>query len=290
MRLRRAIQHLFILTVKHLSGHNLGSIPLIHSIYRHFITVFRLQLIEVSGHKLILNDRKEMILSIPWGGWENTETECIRTHVKKGDLVIDIGANIGHYTVLFSCLTGPQGKVYAFEPDPENFDLLSKSISYFRLQNVVPEMKAVSNTASTRRLFLKDGTSNHFYHASDTDCNDAFIDVNTISLDEYFSDSGQRIDFIKMDIEGAEMLVLQGMSRVLDRNPNIKIVFEFCPYFLVRSSADPRALLSLLLERGFTLFNIDENATSIKKINSVDEFLSLYTPENRSIANIFCSR
>ncbi len=286
----RVLQRLFILAVKYLSGHSLGYFRPAGALYRYLLKAFRFRSVEVSGWKLILNSRDELLLSIPWGTWESMEAECIRANVKKGDIVIDIGANIGHYTLLMSRLAGPGGKVYSFEPDPRNFDLLSKNIAYFHLTNVVAEMKGVAETASTRELYIDSGVSNHFFQDPDAVSGLSFNEAETVTLDGYFTDPGQRVDLVKMDIEGCEMLALQGMAGILERNRGIKLVFEFCPYFLTRASSDPRAMLALLLGSGFTLYCIDEMAHSLKEISSIDDLLSRYTPENRLITTIFCSR
>ena len=78
----------------------------------------------------------------------------IKQEVKEGNNVIDIGANIGYFTLLFAKLVGPNGKVFAFEPDPTNFSILKKNIEENNYDNVILSQKAISDKTETTKLFL----------------------------------------------------------------------------------------------------------------------------------------
>jgi len=86
--------------------------------------------------------------------WEPEESEFLKNYIKKGMNLVDIGANIGYYTLLFSKWTGDQGKVYAFEPEPENYKLLVKNVKANNCLNVVDSQEAVSNKIGASSFFL----------------------------------------------------------------------------------------------------------------------------------------
>ena len=101
------------------------------------------------------------------GVYEPCETEFVMNEIKKGDVVLDIGANIGYYTLIFARLVGEEGKVFAFEPDPENFALLKKNVEINGYHNVVLVQKAISNKTGKIRLFkFDDFKAGHRIHDS----------------------------------------------------------------------------------------------------------------------------
>ncbi len=116
---------------------------------------------EVQGQKMFLDKKDVLGLSIN-GVYEPLETKLVRKEVKKSDVVLDIGANIGYYTLILAKLVGKKGRVFAFEPDPTNFALLKKNISINGYKNVILVPKAVAG--KTRRGNTCDGRQR-----SDTD-------------------------------------------------------------------------------------------------------------------------
>ena len=187
--------------------------------------------------------------------WEPFQTNIIEKLVKKGEVVFDIGANIGFYTLLFSKLVGENGKVYAFEPDPETFSLLKRNIGENNINNVVLINKAVSNKEEKIDFYILE---------SNTSGNSVFKE----NLDKVASKS-IKVDFVKLDIEGSELKALQGMSKILKNSKNPTLVTEFCPVALNAVSKDINAnaktYLELLNSLGFKIFDIDDR---IKKITS----------------------
>jgi len=119
-------------------------------------------------------------------------------------VVVDIGANIGYYTLIFARLVGEQGRVFAFEPDPANFSLLAKNVAVNNYHNVELIQKAVSDQTGNARLYLspKSTVDHRIYSSND---NRKFIDVEAVRLDDYFLDNNGKIDFIKMDIQGLKV-------------------------------------------------------------------------------------
>ena len=117
--------------------------------------------IEIHGSKMYMNPsnlpkrfRAIFRFFIINGSYESRTTEMFRKVVKKGDVVVDIGANMGYFTLLASRLVGREGKIYAFEPEPVNYGLLVKNIGINGYKNIVPVQKAVSDRTGTTRLFI----------------------------------------------------------------------------------------------------------------------------------------
>jgi len=92
------------------------------------------KIVNVLGHKMYLDDLDTLHLAIN-GIWEPLETNLIKNKIKEGDIVLNIGANIGYYTLLIARLVGSNGKVFAFEPDLNNFKILKKNIEINNYKN-----------------------------------------------------------------------------------------------------------------------------------------------------------
>jgi FkbM family methyltransferase len=117
-------------------------------------------------------------------------------------VVLDIGANIGYFTLLFARIVGPTGSVYAFEPEPRNFELLSKNVEINSYQNVTLVPKAVSNCRGSGELHLCD-TNPGMHSLYSLSKSTRSVDVDIIRLDDYFANYDGKIRFVKIDIEGA---------------------------------------------------------------------------------------
>lgn len=220
----------------------------------------------VDGHKMFLDSKDSLHLSIN-GIYEPFETELVKKEIKKGDVVLDIGANIGYYTLIFAKLVGENGKVFAFEPDPTNFSLLKKNVEINGYGNrVVLVQKAVSNKTEKIKLYLcEDNKGDHRIY--DSHDGRQSIEIEAIRLDDYFKNYNGTIDFIKMDIQGAEGWAIQGMHNLLKKNKTVKIVTEFWPIGLKGSGIDPDEYFKILIELGFKLYEINEQEKKIKPIN-----------------------
>jgi len=245
--------------------------------------------VEVQGHKMFLDSEDSLRLSI-FGAWEPFETELVKKEIKKGDVVLDLGANIGYYTLIFAKLVGEGGKVFAFEPEPDNFALLKKNVEINGYQNVILVRKAVSNKTGKFKLYLSDDNKggHSMYPLSPQDGSQS-IEIEAIRLDDYFENYDGKIDFIKMDIEGAEEKAIQGMSSLLKKNKNVKIVSEFNPPTLKQGGIEPEEYLELLTGFGFKLYEVSEQEKKIKPVD-IPKFLEMYAPSKRKYTNLLCTR
>lgn len=144
--------------------------------------------------------------------------------IEPGQTVYDVGANIGFFTILCSRLVGPEGRVYAFEPIPQNLAALRHNIELNGLRNVVVVERALSSETGTAEMFVSpwsafhslnlDGATKRENHGAQ----EGEITVQTVTLDEFVKEPGARApDLIKIDVEGAELIVVEGMRETLGR-------------------------------------------------------------------------
>lgn len=201
------------------------------------------------------------------GVFEEIETEIFKKLIRPGMVIIDIGANIGYYTLIAANIMKNEGKIYAFEPEPNNYALLLKNINLNGYVNVNPLQKAVSNKSGKINLFI-DGINCGIHSISQYNVynNIGSVEVETTTLDEFFKNEVKdlRVDLIKMDVQGAEGLVIEGAEEIILHN-NLTILMEFCPYLLRNIGTDPLELLYKLINFGFTIEVIDEsNKTTVK--------------------------
>jgi len=225
----------------------------------------------VSGHQMFLDEKDSLGLSTSI--YESHEMEVVKREVHPGDVVLDIGANIGYYTLMFAKLVGNEGKVFAFEPEPENFSLLKKNVEINGYQNVILIPKAISNKNDLIQLYLCESNKGMHRIYNSVCCNSS-IEIESIRADDYFNSSHQ-INFIKIDIEGAEYAAIQGMQNILTQNQNIKIMTEFSPLALFEYGIDPRDYINTLLKYDFTLFSIGENLELIESEKLLSQLTTL---------------
>ena len=156
--------------------------------------------------------------------------EIVLKHIKKGQTVIDAGAQIGYYTVLFGKLVGPKGKVYAFEPDSRNFEILAKNIRVNKLKNVKAAKVALADFVGTRQFFTNPMNRGASSFSSPKVGGVLVSDVKVTTLDEFFrqTSANRKIDFLKIDVEGAEHLVLRGATSILEQ-PKLLMLLELSP-------------------------------------------------------------
>ena len=144
------------------------------------------------------------------------EREVVRTLckvVREGSTVLHIGAHIGYFTLLLAKLAGPEGMVFAFEPFPENFQVLKENIEMNGYPNVVVENQAVAAISGRTSLCVNDDDQLTYtaslVHGRPT------LEVEATKMDDYASRFEKPIQFVMMDVEGAESEVLEGMRNLL---------------------------------------------------------------------------
>jgi len=238
------------------------------------------------GHKMFLDKIDSLYLSVN-KDWGDFEKEVIEKQIKKGDVILDIGANIGFYTLIMAKLVGEKGKVYAFEADPTNFEILKKNVEVNGYKNIVLVNKVVSNKNEKIKFYVDRGNTagNSLFNGDKEEYNE----VDAIKIDDYFPNN-KKIDFIKIDIEGSEGRAMKGMVNLLEKNKEIKIVTEVYPQLLndvgKEEGINAKDYLNLLQEKNFKLYDVDEKNKSIV-LSSPEEILNKY---KNKWTNLLCKR
>jgi FkbM family methyltransferase len=156
------------------------------------------------------------------GIYEPEETRMIKSIVKEGMTVIDIGANIGYFSMLMANLVGPRGKVYSFEPNPKMFRRLQKNIEINTNLSgqITINQVAIGEKEGKANFFCPPPGSEGLGGLKDTKriSIDNVINVDVITLDKFIDDKNvQKLDFIKLDVEGGEFDVLKGAKGILNK-------------------------------------------------------------------------
>lgn len=226
----------------------------------------------VDGLKLWLDPVDSLRLSV-FGNWEPTASEFFENRIRPGDVVIDVGAHIGWYTLLAAKHVGKAGKVYAFEPNSDRFKTLKKNVTINQFTNVTAVNKAV--------LFF-----------GETSCSCALVraeEAPIVDLDHYLGMKRPRVDIIKIDVDGREIDVLHGMRKILNANRSIEIFIEFWPEGLARYGRSGEGLLSELSREGFHFFQIDERIRQVYPVRK-KELIGSFTAQRGNYCNLFCLR
>lgn len=287
--MRKLIFLIFRKIVKIFLGTGLSKFPPVAFVFNFLLThlypYVKPEQVKILGHKMFLHPRTSPCFSL-YGICEKFETNFLEKKIKKNMVVLDLGANIGYYTLIAAKLVGEKGKVYAFEPAPDNFALLKKNIEVNGYKNVVLVQKAVSNKSGQTRLFLSQDPTCHLIY--DPHDNSKSVIVDVISLEDFFKNHNDKIDLIKMDIEGAEGWALQGMKNLIEKNKDMEIITEFRPFGLRKSGYPPEKYLSDLKELGFKLYDLNEQEEKIKPIDDINKFLQMYGGDKYT--NLLCTR
>lgn len=163
------------------------------------------------------------------GYWEYWISDFIWRNVAKGMTVVDIGANLGYYTVLMGDLVGPGGKVLAFEPNPRLLDLLQRNVDINGFTRWTRcEAKAIAGRTGDRlhfRASVRDPKNGSLMSGASA-ASDEMIDVEVETLALNDLNVGP-VDFMKIDVEGAEEVLWSGIGDFIRRSPRIKILLEF---------------------------------------------------------------
>lgn len=195
---------------------------------------------------------------------DKREISILKSHIKSGDQILDIGANIGFYTRILSDLVGEKGHVYSFEPDQLNFKRLQQNCAH--LSNVNLNNKAVNEESGVIKIY-KSALLNVDHRTYPSDHYESVEEISCVSMDEFFPDK-QRIDFIKIDIQGFETSAFRGMKRILAQNPQVKIISEFWPHGLQKAGENAENFLRIFWDAGMNVFFVNETD------------FELITPEN----------
>lgn len=189
---------------------------------------------------------------------EDDMIQVIKEVLKPGMTVIDCGSNIGFYPLLEAKLLKDNGKIFAFEPDPRNYKTLEKNINLIKNSKLVkPQQKAISNRSGTAEMFIASMANLNKLSSSDNEKFSArhnvneIIDVEAITIDSFCEQENISPDFIRMDIEGFEVEVFQGMRNLFKTaKSGFMIMLELHPHAYSEERSFAKELNNLF-ELGF---------------------------------------
>ena len=222
------------------------------------------------GHRIFTDPSDSLGLRHNAGLFEKDETLLCRRLVTPGQRILDIGANIGYYSLLFAHLTGPEGRVVAVEPDGDNFALLERNIAANGLQKIVQTQRAAfGESTGTARLYRAENGGMHRLYDS-VCCDGPAEEVRVIRGDSL---KLAPLDFIKIDIEGFEPFALKGLAATLDQSPEVKILCEFSPLSMLEAGASPVDFLTEMSARRFRALVFDGHAWNETPLAELVAFL-----------------
>ena len=213
----------------------------------------------------------------------------------QGGHVLDVGAQIGYTVSLFSKALSPGFKVYAFEPEPENFSLLLETIGSRCAQGtIIPVPAAVGDRAGSVELWRNPAHPGDHRVASEAFRRQAGADIGTtpvrlVSLDGFLVSVGEAVApvaFVKIDVQGYEPAVCRGMVGLLDRCPNVVVAIELAPRELRAQAFAPADLVGFFRDRGHSIHLLakDGSLTPFGEGNPDVE------SRGRGYADLLCSR
>lgn len=201
------------------------------------------------------------------GIFEESLTELVKQIIKEGDIVFDVGANIGYYSVLFSRLIGNRGKVFCFEPTKYYGEVLNRNLKANKTSNVKVFNVGLSN--KKQKLEIQIGNSSASFHNPVGSPLETKELVNLISLDEFIEEhTPQKIDLIKVDIDGHEPIFFEGAWNTLSKYNPI-IILEVSHFHYLEAGYTAWDFYDMLKKNDYKIYHEDK----LSEINTMEEFL-----------------
>lgn len=199
-------------------------------------------LLDFDGFKLQMDDgdtrmrhilRDYKIIAKRENVWEVNTTALVKDKVKAGMVCLDIGASIGIFTLQFSRQVGPTGKVYSFEPTEMNFNYMCDNIKLNGYEErTMPFKMAAWSKSELVRMPMSSPKP---------------VWVNGVGVGEFLAKQGvKKVDFIKVDVDGPEPEVLEGLIPIFENNPQVQMIIEYYPRYIKNAGCDPDKFMRIL--------------------------------------------
>lgn len=288
------LEKLFTTAIKPLVGSGIGRNKFLANLYQKMNKKImpNEKVIEVQGFKIkvitqgYIGDISTELLYK--GIHEPKSTEVFKRYIQEGNCVVDIGANVGYFTLLSALLIGEMGRVFAFEPDPMNMIELQNNVDLNGFKNVRPSLIALSDYNGRSKFFLSSKESAR-HSLIETKEHDGSTMVEVAKLDDTIP-TNLPVHFLKTDTEGNELAVLKGAKETINRNYGIKMLVEVYYDALKANKVEV-----------MDLWNYITNDLDMKYIYCVDDYkkrmfqvtlnkLMKYLRETKLACNLLCSR
>lgn len=222
---------------------------------------------------------------------ERLTSHVFKSLLKPGSVVIDVGANIGHYTLLAAGLVGPRGRVHAVECSPETLAILAHNVRRNHLENVEIHPVAAASAHGSLALHVTAIGLSWFDPPSRWPVVPGAgntVVVPTMPVDDLVDSS---VDVIKIDAEGVDLDVLKGMSRILSTNRNVSVIVEWAPAMLSEAGKDPFELPRWLADAGFDQISVlDEQFNKRRSLKETIELVNAGKLSNSWCCDLFAQR
>src|SRR3990167_8749910 len=225
------------------------------------VIIFLLPISTKVGKAVVILNPSDPVISgaLTFGVYEKSEIFLMQRICQSGQTVIDIGANVGLYTAIAGLCVGHHGRVFSFEPEPESFYYLQKTVSANKLINTSIVQAAVASQNGKANLYTSAVNKGDHRLYLNHDSNNT-IEVETIKLDDYLAKHNiYSADVIKMDIQGYEGHAILGMENLIRSSPQLIMFMEFWPMGLLSSGTDPLNLLNRLENMGLRIYEIKKH-------------------------------
>ncbi len=227
------------------------------------------------------------------GIWEQQETRFLCAVLRPGDVFVDVGANIGYFSLLASRLVGESGAVLAFEPERDNYRLLEANCRLNDCANVRCFKAALGEENASGTLYLNElNRGDHSLYPEQTGRTGQ--DISIVNGSRLIGASHPRVDCIKIDTQGAECDVLAGLRELIAASAaGLVMVIEFSPLLLKRAGTSGRVLLDLLADHDWQMYLMDEAAqgllpVSAQQVRSLSD-ITEQDPESGGFFNLVVS-
>jgi FkbM family methyltransferase len=208
-----------------------------------------------------------------WGTWGGRpsigEINLLETLSGGTGILVDIGGNYGIFTILMS-KAAPNASIFSFEPVERTFDRLKKNVEANECRNVEVIRAAVGDRRRKALMHVDDSLAvNHVI--LDSRDKKQIEEVEMVALDEFLEQKGiSFVDFLKVDVEGAECMVLRGARNLLIKRRVRKMLIEICPGNLIRANTSPEQLYDMITQVGYVCFHLTDAGTLGSKVSLSD--------------------
>ena len=218
----------------------------------------------------ITGDARDIIQQYVYyfGVWEPHITSWITANLRRGDYFIDVGANVGYYSLLASQIVGRQGGVVAIEASPKTFSELQTNLALNNIRNVRAVNQAVTDFKGRVKIFRGHDHNTGLTTVLDRDDFELECEVDAAPFSEIVrTDEMKRTRVVKIDVEGAEGAVVAGMGAIIHNGrPDLEVVIETNPAALARRGITPEELLHPFLNVGFHAYEIENDYSPLSYI------------------------
>ena len=224
-------------------------------------TVFRWIPARIGDNRIYMNPANTMSLfSYLFDVYEWREVQLIRRLVKAGDTALDIGANIGYYSLKLSQVVEPRGTVHAFEPDPTNLEILRRNIGLNSLSNVKVHGFALANFEGPAWLYRSKQNTGDYALSPRSGPAEVPVQVICRRLDSLSEEISEPPSILKIDVQGFEPAVLEGAQRSLNEwQPRPSLLVEFEPASLTGAGFSPQVFLDSLTKLDYRVGKVSQN-------------------------------